>query len=58
MDHRFAFPAWVEQEVFMSLDDDAVIDCENMRKSFDQWQSHVVGGLGPFGAVQMSGRAY
>lgn len=27
MDHRFAFPPWVPEEVFMSLDDDADIDC-------------------------------
>ena len=40
----------------MSLDDDAVIDCDNMKKTFNQWQNHVIGGLGPFGAVQMSGR--
>jgi len=40
----------------MSLDDDADIDCENIKKAFSQWQDHVVGGLGPFGTVQMSSR--
>lgn len=40
----------------MTLDDDAHIDCENMRKAFTQWQDHFVGGLGPFGTLQMSSR--
>ncbi len=35
MDNRYISPPWVNDQVFLSLDDDARINCDNIKKMFN-----------------------
>ena len=49
LDFRYIVPEWVEEEVLLNLDDDAVITCEGIKNSLKQYNERSIGGFGPIG---------
>lgn len=44
-------PEWVEEEVLINLDDDAIFDCESMKNALSQYNSRSIGGFGPMAGI-------
>lgn len=50
LDNRYLLPSWVSEQLFINLDDDAMIDCGNLTLMYSQWLERSVGSMGPLGS--------
>ena len=47
MDFRYLIPNNSTVQVFFSMDDDIVVDCTELRKSFAIWRENAIGDIAP-----------
>lgn len=47
MDFRYTLPKESKAQVFFSIDDDVIVTCEELRKSFALWKSKAIGDIAP-----------
>lgn len=58
MDFRYMLPVESKAEVFFSMDDDIVIDCKELEKTFKVWQQRAIGDISPIATYAPRGFSF